>query len=286
MIPMKTDPPAMNNLVRRTLVGIVFLVVMVFGLIWDRLIFGCLFLVILYFCLREYYEISLGGRFRAGSKLGILAGASAFVTVACVRFWDMDEALLLIPLGFLLIVPVAAVLFGDKENCPDVGIIYGGLLYIALPVALSPFVVMDGPVFDGWLLLSMFILVWMSDVGAYCVGSLLGQRPNAARLAPEISPHKSWWGFGGGVLLSLVAAFVLNRLGWFGFSLWHSLAVGLIVSVGGVCGDLFESLWKRHYHVKDSGNIIPGHGGMLDRFDSSLVAIPMACVYLAAFGLL
>ena len=276
----------MNDLVKRTLAGIVFLAVMVFGLIWDRLIFGCLFLVILYFCLREYYEISLGGRFRAGSKLGILAGASAFVTVACVRFWDMDEALLLIPLGFLLLVPVAAVIFGDKENYPDVGIIYGGLLYIALPVALSPFVVMDGFVFDGWLLLSMFILVWMSDVGAYCVGSLFGQRPNAARLAPEISPHKSWWGFAGGVLLSLVAAFVLNMLGWFGFSVWHSLAVGLIVSVGGVCGDLFESLWKRHYHVKDSGNIIPGHGGMLDRFDSSLVAIPMACVYLAAFGLL
>ena len=276
----------MSNLVKRTLVGIVFLAVMVFGIIWDRMIFGCLFLVILYFCLKEYYDVSLGGRFRLGSKLGILAGASAFVAVACVRFWEMSQALLLVPLGLLLLIPVANVLFGDKDNYSDVETVYGGLLYIALPISLSPFLVMDGFVFDGWMLLSLFILVWASDVGAYCIGTLLGQKPNSAKLAPEISPHKSWWGFWGGIALSLVAAFVLNRLGWFAFSVWHSLAVGLIVSAGGVCGDLFESLWKRHHHVKDSGNIIPGHGGMLDRFDSSLVAIPLACVYLAAFGLL
>ena len=185
----------MSNLLTRTLVGIVFLAVMVFGLIWDRMIFGCLFLIILYFCLKEYYEISLSGRFKLGSKLGILAGAAAFVAVACVRFWDMDTALLLIPLGFLLLIPVAAVLFGDKDNYSDVEVIYGGLLYIALPISLSPFVVMDGPVFDGWLLLSLFILVWVSDVGAYCLGTLFGQKPDSAKLAPEISPHKSWWGF-------------------------------------------------------------------------------------------
>lgn len=276
----------MSNLLTRTLVGIIFLGVMVFGIIWDRMLFGCLFLVILYFSLREYYEISLGGRFRIGGKLGTLTGAAALVAVACVRFWGMSQVLLLIPLGFLLLIPVAAVLFGDKENFGDVGVIYGGLLYIALPISLSPLVVMDGNVFDGWLLLSLFILVWLSDVGAYCIGSLLGQKPDSAKLAPEISPHKSWWGFWGGIVLSVAGAFLLNRLGWFQFSVWHSLAVGLVVSVGGVCGDLYESLWKRHFHVKDSGNIIPGHGGMLDRFDSSLVAIPMACVYLAAFGLI
>lgn len=276
----------MNNFLTRTLVGIVFLAVMVFGIIWDRMLFGCLFLLILYFSLREYYDISLGGRFGLGSKLGILTGASAFVAVACVRFWGMSQTLLLIPLGFLLLLPVAVLLFGDRENFSDIEVIYGGLLYIALPISLSPLIVMDGNVFDGWLLLSMFILVWLSDVGAYCIGTLFGQKPDSAKLAPEISPHKSWWGFWGGIAMSLVGAFVLNRLGWFSFSIWHSLAVGLIVSVGGVCGDLYESLWKRHFHVKDSGNIIPGHGGMLDRFDSSLVAIPMACVYLAAFGLL
>lgn len=276
----------MSNLLTRTLVGIVFLAVMVFGIIWDRMLFGCLFLVILYFSLREYYEISLGGRFGIGGKLGTLTGAAALVAVACVRFWGMSQVLLLIPLGLLLLIPVAAVLFGDKENFGDVGVIYGGLLYIALPISLSPLVVMDGNVFDGWMLLSLFILVWLSDVGAYCIGSIFGQKPDSAKLAPEISPHKSWWGFWGGIVLSLAGAVVLNRLGWFPFSIWHSLAVGLIVSAGGVCGDLFESLWKRHFHVKDSGNIIPGHGGMLDRFDSSLVAIPMACVYLAAFGLI
>ena len=100
----------------------------------------------------------------------------------------MDTALLLIPLGFLLLIPVAAVLFGDKDNYPDVEVIYGGLLYIALPISLSPFVVMDGPVFDGWLLLSLFILVWISDVGAYCLGTLRSLiRPSWLPKSPRTS---------------------------------------------------------------------------------------------------
>jgi len=84
----------------------------------------------------------------------------------------------------------------------------------------------------------------------------------------------------------VAAAVGLHYLTWLPFGLGHCIALGVIVSVGGVCGDLFESMWKRHFGVKDSGNCIPGHGGMLDRFDSSLVAIPMACVYLIAWGLL
>ena len=135
-------------------------------------------------------------------------------------------------------------------------------------------------------MLSLFILIWMSDVGAYCVGTALGQRPDARKLAPSISPKKSWWGFWGGVFFCVAAAVGLHFLTWLPFGLLHCIALGVIVSVAGVCGDLFESMWKRHFGVKDSGNCIPGHGGMLDRFDSSLVAIPLACVYLTLTGLL
>ena len=150
----------------------------------------------------------------------------------------------------------------------------------------APLMMMDGDVFDGWLLLSFFIIIWASDVGAYCVGTLLGQKSDSRKLAPAISPKKSWWGVAGGVVLGIGASALLSYLTWMPFPMIHCLALGFLVSAAGITGDLFESMWKRHFHVKDSGSLIPGHGGMLDRIDSSLVAIPLAYVYLLAFSLI
>jgi len=136
------------------------------------------------------------------------------------------------------------------------------------------------------MLLSFFILIWVCDVGAYCLGTAFGQKPDSKKLAPKISPKKSWWGFWSAVISGIAAATGLHYLTWLPFSLLHCIAIGLVISVGGVCGDLVESMWKRHFDVKDSGNCIPGHGGMLDRFDSALIAIPLACIYLSFFGLI
>ncbi len=276
----------MSNLIRRTLAGIVFLVVMVFGLIWDRTLFGALFLVILYVALREFYTISLGQRYVLQQKIGLLAAVASFALVAGVRFYGVDAHYLVLLLLPMLLIPLSCIFFPEREGFGDVALVYGGLGYIALPICLSPFIVMDGDVFDGWLLLSLFIIIWISDVGAYCVGTLLGQKPGSRKLAPEISPKKSWWGFWGGLAFSLIASIVLCRLGWLPYSLPHCIALGAVTCLGGVCGDLFESEWKRSCNVKDSGTAIPGHGGMLDRFDSSLVGIPLAVTYLALSGLL
>ena len=270
----------------RTLVGIAFLVVMVFGLIWDRAVFGALFVIILWVALQEFYRMALGTRFRVQQKLGLIAGALAFLLVASHCFYGWDLRWLVIALIPLLLIPFSAPLLPSREGFSDLAIIYAGLLYIALPITLSPLLMMDGEVFDGWLLLSFFILIWCSDIGAYCIGTLFGQREGARKLAPEISPKKSWWGVWGGLAFCVGAAVGLHFLTWLPFPLIHCIALGVIVGVGGICGDLFESMWKRHYGVKDSGKCIPGHGGMLDRFDSSLVAIPLACVYLTLFGLL
>ncbi len=276
----------MSNFWVRTLTGIAFVVVMVFGLIWDRALFGALFAVILWVALQEFYRMALGARFRLQQKLGLATGALAFILVACHCFYGMSLhwlPLILIP---LLLIPASCLLLPSLDGFGDVSYIYAGLLYIALPVSLSPLLMMDGEVFDGWLMLSFFILIWMSDIGAYCVGSALGQRPGARRLAPSISPKKSWWGFWGGMVFCVGAAVGLHFLTWLPFSLVHCLVLGVLISLGSTCGDLFESMWKRHFGVKDSGRCIPGHGGMLDRFDSSLVAIPLACIYLSLFGLL
>ena len=280
----------MNNLLKRTLTGIIFLVVMVFGIIWDRNLFAALFLLILVVAVREFYTMSLGRNFVIQQKMGLLAGALLFISSVILNFWNVDAKWLnaceLSAFALLLLIPVTCIFRSSHEDHGNLAYIYAGLLYIALPVSLYPFLVMDGEVFDGWMFLSMFIIIWVSDVGAYCIGSMLGQREGAKKLAPLISPKKSWWGFWGAVVLGTGAAVGLHYLTWLPFPLVHCIAVGVIISVMGVCGDLVESLWKRYFHVKDSGNCIPGHGGMLDRFDSSLIAIPAAAIYLYFFNLI
>ena len=276
----------MNNFLLRTVTGVVFLLVMVFGLIWDRTIFGALFLFILYFALNEFYTISLQKRYYLQQKLGLLAGILAFLLVAAHCFFGLDARWIFFSLLPLLLIPMTSVFHGVPEDFSDLAFVYAGLLYIALPISLSPFVMMDGDVFDGWLMLSFFIVIWISDVGAYCLGTLFGQKEGSRKLAPSISPKKSWVGFWSGLGFAVAAAVGLHFLNWFPFPLVHCIVLGAILSVCGVCGDLFESQWKRHFNVKDSGRIIPGHGGMLDRFDSSLVAIPAAALYLCLTGLL
>ena len=136
---------------------------------------------------------------------------------------------------------------------------------------------------DMLLPLSIFIFLWTNDTGAYCSGSLFGKH----KLFPRISPAKSWEGsIGGGILVVIVAALIgystTNESGVNMLTIPQWIGLGIVVAVFGTWGDLVESLFKRTLGVKDSGNILPGHGGMLDRFDSSLMAIPAAVVYLYA----
>ena len=166
-------------------------------------------------------------------------------------------------------------------------------MYIALPyscvcmLAFQEDNVSGIPLYNMLLPLSIFFFLWTNDTGAYCTGSLIGKH----KLFPRVSPGKSWEGsIGGGVLVLIVAAILsyidqnalLISFGAIptGLVLWQWLGLGLVVVIFGTLGDLVESLFKRTIGVKDSGDILPGHGGMLDRFDSSLMAFPAAVVYI------
>ena len=174
-------------------------------------------------------------------------------------------------------------------------------MYIALPFSMIPVVAFsagsDGQVhFSTLLPLSVFIFLWVSDTGAYCVGSLLGKH----KLFPRVSPGKSWEGSIGGGIFVLIAAAIVGHIAYTnGISPFNAdalggrlgeffawMGLGIVVCVFGTWGDLVESLFKRTLGVKDSGTILPGHGGMLDRFDSSLLAFPAAVIYIYTLSLL
>ena len=276
----------MNNFLLRTITSILFVVVMVACVLFHPAAFGALFLLIMLISMKEFYGISMGGKYQLSCRLAMLTAFVLYCAVTLYAGFGIEArfiALAIIPLMATLISPIF------MKNRPEFGnfaYILTGLLYVALPVSLSPMIVYRGGDFDGHLLLSFFIMIWCSDSGAYIFGTLFGQKPDSRKLAPGISPKKSWWGFWGGIAVSVIAAVVLKLVGWMSFDYIHVVAVGILISCAGVCGDLVESLWKRHFGVKDSGNVIPGHGGMLDRFDSSLIAIPLVSAYLAALNLL
>ena len=162
-------------------------------------------------------------------------------------------------------------------------------MYIALPYSMINVLAFqsnaEGEVSFNYLLpLSLFILLWVNDTGAYCCGSLFGRH----KLVPRVSPGKSWEGSIGGAVFVVIAAAVIGYLvggmqGGYSIPVW--IGLGLTVVVFGTLGDLVESLFKRTLGIKDSGSILPGHGGMLDRFDSSLMAIPAAVIYFYTLSL-
>ena len=277
---------AMNEFVKRTISGAVFLAVMVAGMIFHPAAFGVLFLIVIYFAMNEFLGITMGESWKLQQKLGIFSAAVAFLLLMGVLFYGVPVKWLSLALLPFFAIPVSVVLARSHDQVEQVALVYAAMLYIGLPFCLAAFIVSGGGEFCGYLLLNFFIIIWCADVGSYSFGTLLGQKPTSRKLAPAISPKKSWWGFWGGIVTAVLGALVLNLVGWMPYPLVHCLVLGALVAVAGVCGDLFESVWKRRFGVKDSGNCIPGHGGMLDRFDSSLLAIPCVFVYLLIFGLL
>ena len=276
----------MSNFWVRTISGAVFLAVMACGILLHPTAFGVLFLVVLYLALREFLTITMGQRWQLQQKLAIVAAVVIYLLSVACCFYSLPVRWLALGIIPLLALSVSIIMASNHDTVEDTAFLYTGILYIALPFSLAPLMVTGGGEFKGFVLFNIFLIIWCSDIGAYCIGTLLGQKPTSRKLAPTISPKKSWWGFWGGVVLAVAAAAVLHFVGWMDYPLLHCLAIGLLVSVAGVCGDLFESVWKRRFGVKDSGNVIPGHGGMLDRFDSALFAIPVAFAYLALCGLL
>ena len=273
-----------SNFLQRAITGILFVGVLVGCILYDPWTFSALFVVISALTIREFgHLINQVEGVSTNKNITMLAGVSLYMAVMAFCT-NLSGSKIFLPYLLLIMYLMISELYLKKEN-PVMNWAYSMLsqLYIALPFAMlnvlsfhtSP---MDTSVsYNPILPLSVFVFIWLSDTGAYCVGSLIGRH----RLFERISPKKSWEGSIGGGIVAIGSSFIFaHYFPIMNMAEWAGLA--LIVVIFGTWGDLTESLLKRQLHIKDSGAILPGHGGMLDRFDSALMAIPAAVVYLYA----
>jgi len=273
-----------SNFIQRAITGVIFVGVLVGCILGGPISFSLLFALITALTIHEFGTIvSKQPDVEINKPICMLAGVFLFFGFAYLGVMP-GQSEILIPYLFLLIYLLVSELYLKKKN-PLNNWAYTMMsqVYIALSFAMlnvlayhstggiSPYQIQYNPI----LPLSIFIFTWINDTGAYCTGMLFGKH----RLFERISPKKSWEGSIGGGVFSIIAAILMAHFFPFmSIGVWIGLA--LTVVVFGTWGDLTESLLKRTLGIKDSGNILPGHGGMLDRFDSTLMAVPAAVVYL------
>ena len=276
----------MNNFIKRTLSGIGFVAIMLAALLTNKFVFGIVMLLSLVVMMREFLHMTCGSEYRYSQSLSIFAGVTLFVLTYLFKGFNFPGRLVILAFIPVFVVMINSLYVKDKSRFDKFANLYTAILYIAVPWSVFNFAVFNGNGdFNGKLLLAFFAIVWGSDVGAYLFGITLGQK-YGKKLFPSISPKKSWIGFWGGMLMAIAVAMILHYAELMPFTLLHCVFLAVLLDVAGVYGDLIESQWKRHYNVKDSGNLIPGHGGLLDRFDSALIAIPIGVIYLVVANLL
>ena len=275
----------MKNVTIRTISGIGFVLVMLACLLWSQWLFGALVIFMMVGMMSEFYTITMGDRYKVSRALAILAGVILFSLIYLAAAYRMPVKYVALSIVPVMVVMINSLYVEDKTDYSKFSNLYTGLIYIAVPLALSNLVAFRNGHFSGMLLVSFFVLIWSSDIGAYIFGMALGQK-YGKKLFPSVSPKKTWIGYWGGMFFAIMAAHILNLTGMLSLPMLHSVILAIVMHVAGVYGDLFESQWKRIYGIKDSGTIIPGHGGLLDRFDSTLMAMPVGALYLSLFDLL
>lgn len=277
----------MKSLIIRTISGGVFAAVIVAALLLNQYLYAAVALFAMVVMLYEFYEINLGKAYRQSQILNIVISSVVFIATFFMSMYGMmaQTTSAVFGFAFLLIAFFSGLkIFKKGVEYSQRLILDEGFLYIGLPVALLNIPVVGAGEFKGLLILCFFCIIWGSDVGAYMIGCTLGKRGH--KMCPSISPNKSWWGFGGGFVFAIIVSCLLSHFGFMDIPIVHACVMAALMHCFGVCGDLFESKWKRMNGVKDSGKIMPGHGGLLDRFDSSIFAFPAAILYLQIFGLI
>lgn len=272
----------MNNLAQRTISGIIYVIVFVGCILYGPGSFCILFAIITALALNEFNElISTHKLAEINNTISTVAGVFLFLASFCLIAGTTSPAIFLPYILSILFILISELYLKRSNPISNWAFTFGGQLYVALPFALLNLIAFRGDTgYNALLPLAVFVFIWLNDSGAYVFGSLLHKKV-PYKLFERISPNKSWIGSIGGFITVILSSIAFqandnshNLLWWMG--------LGTAVVVSGTYGDLVESLLKRTLGVKDSGRFLPGHGGVLDRFDSALTAIPASVIYIYA----
>ncbi|PHN07221.1 phosphatidate cytidylyltransferase [Flavilitoribacter nigricans] len=274
----------MEGLLKRAFTALIFVLVMLGGLFGGRYSFALLFSVITALCLWEYLSMVLDKHTRRDywrKLLGVGMGLVPFILATVVQLNLVDNPEDFILISALLFSPFIFTAFiyelytGSDQPFTNIAFIFLGMIYIGVPFALLDLIAFNGEYFYANTVFGLLLMSWANDTGAYLVGSQFGKH----RLFERISPKKTWEGTIGGIVITILLAFGLHFI-FDELRMVDWLIIGSIVAIFGTLGDLVESMLKRSVQIKDSGTLLPGHGGMLDRFDGFIFILPFVAAYL------
>jgi len=275
---MAAGLPTLSNFQQRVLTGVLGGVIFIGGIWFSDWSFGLIFLALTILGMLEFYKLLTNKGFQPNHNLGIILGSGLFVlTFLMQKGYLAGQYLFLLPP--IIILTLIAELYRKKEQpFTNIALTLVAVFYVAAPFTLLIIVGFLENRYSWHIILGTIFLIWAADSGAYFFGKAFGK----TKLFERISPGKTWEGWLGGTLLCLGVSYVLS-LFLHDLDLPHWIGVALIVAVFGVLGDLVESMLKRSLQVKDSGSLLPGHGGILDRFDSLLMVVPFIVAFLKVF---
>ena len=280
----------MSNFFRRTLTGVWIVLFILGGFLLHPISFFLTGLILLAGTQYEYYLLIRSTGIRPQMVTGMITGLTVYVLSTLIAAGKLPSGSFLFLIPFWAIIMIVELYRKQEKPFDSLAHTFFSVLLTAVPFSMLPFAAFSrnglnsilphsSIQFSPGIVLGFFILLWAYDTGAYLLGTTFGKH----RLMDRISPKKSWEGFFGGlVIASAIACFLSGWLGILDTKGWVIIAV--IVSIAGTYGDLVESMLKRSIGVKDSGNIMPGHGGFLDRFDSMILSFPLVYLYIALFG--
>ena len=279
----------MSNLFRRTLTGACIVIFILGGLWLHPVTFFVVGLVLMTCTQYEYCNLIRNEGARPQVVLGITTSVVSYVTSTLVALGTIPVRSFLILIPLMSVIMVVELYRKQEKPFDSLAHTFFSVLYTALPFSMFPFAAFgktgmsallpnNNIIFSPGIVIGFFILIWSNDTGAYLTGVSVGRH----KMIERISPKKTWEGFFGGLIIAALIAWLIS--GWLGVvDKTHWIIISIIISVAGTYGDLIESMLKRDTGVKDSGNILPGHGGFLDRFDSAILSFPLVFLFILLF---
>ncbi len=267
-----------RNLSLRLISAVVFVVVLLGGILINEYLYLVVFAVITMLSQAELYVLLKKTENNPVKYYGIFVGLSIFLASFFVARGDIPSTSYFVSIFLILFLFIFELYQNNEDHFTSIAFTIFGIVYVVIPMSTINFMAFAGlndAVYTYEYILAFFIILWVNDSAAYLVGSKFGKH----KLFERISPKKTWEGTLGGAFFSVLAAFVISFF-FQSLSVSEWLIFAVIIAIFGVYGDLVESWLKRKAGIKDSGNIMPGHGGLLDRFDSTLFAAPMIFLYL------